>query len=499
MCGILGIYNFIDNRLIINDTIYKLKNLQNRGRDTYGLLYYSYSNKYITIIKEEGDINMGITGLNIDIGKKYNVSLGYTRYATSYDNCLNDKIFYTQPFLGNNKNLGKFYLIHNGNLDKDYLRDLYNLRGIEYNHLNDTQILVKIIETLDIDNWKELLIIILNKIALAFSLIIYELENNTMYILKDKFGLKPLCIGESSNGYCISSENNALNTYNYIKELDNNCIYRIDNKTSFTEIYNPKINILNNKRKLCLFEYIYFQNANTKIYGGISKNIEYENKYSLNVYNKITVYNFRENLGRMLGRTEKINKTKYKFFNNYYNSNNIIVIGAPDTGIPYGIGFAKELNFPYKQFINKVKNQKRSFILNTDEKRIEQIKKKFIIDDQINIKNKIVYFVDDSLVRGNTIKIIINLLKEYKPKEIHIRIGAPKLLYPCYYGIDIPTKEELIMNKYTENEFKKHYKINSIRFLDLKNYNDIMKALDSNVSKFCTSCFTGKYLKEYDF
>lgn len=496
MCGILGIYNFIDNRKIINETIHKLKNLQNRGRDTYGLLYYSHSNQDIKIIKEVGDINSDTIYLNIDIENKYNVSLGYTRYATSYKNCIDDKIFYTQPFLGNQKNLGKFYLIHNGNLDKDYLRSLYNLDDIEYDNLNDTQILVKIIELLDINNWTDLLIIILNKINLAFSLIIYEFKNNTMYILKDKFGLKPLCIGETSNGYCISSENNVLLNYHYIKELDNNCIYRINTTERFIEIYNNK-KVLD-RRKLCLFEYIYFQNKQTKIYGGISKNIEYENKYDMNVYNKITIENFRENLGKMLGKTEKIKKNKYNIFNNF-NYNNIIVIGAPSTGIPYGIGFAKQLNVSYKQFINKVKNQKRSFILNTHEKRIEQIKKKFIIDNTISIKNKIVYFVDDSLVRGNTINIIINLLKEYKPKEIHIRIGSPKILYPCYYGIDIPTKKELIMNKYTEDEFNKKYKINSIRFLEVGKYNNIMTELNTDISKFCTSCFTGKYLQEYDF
>ena len=494
MCGILGMYNFKDNKSIIYQTIYKLKKLQNRGRDAYGLLYYSNNKKDTTIIKEEGDINIECIELNINMEKQYNISLGYTRYATSYNNCINDKIFYTQPFLGNNINLGKFYLIHNGNLDKEYLRELYNLKKSKYDHLNDTQILVKIIENLDIDNWKDLLIIILNKICLAFSLIIYELENNTMYILKDKFGLKPLCIAETIEGYCISSENNVLINYDYIKELDNNCIYRINNKTCFTEIYNSKDKL--NNRKLCLFEYIYFQNKDTKIYGGISKTIEYEDKYNLNVYKNITIENFRENLGKLLGKTEKINK--YKFFNSN-NSNNVIVIGAPDTGIPYGVGFAKQLNFSYKQFISKVKNQKRSFILNTNKERIDQIKRKFVIDNNISIKNKIVYFVDDSLVRGNTIKIIINLLKEYKPKEIHIRIGAPKILYPCYYGIDIPTKEELIMNKYTETEFKKHYKINSIRFLELDKYNDIMKELNTNVSKFCTGCFTGKYLKEYDF
>ena len=489
MCGILGIYNFSDEN-IINRTISHLKNLQNRGRDSYGLFFYSDKTKEYNIIKDEGDIEF--ENLNNDRNvNKYNIALGYTRYATSYKNAIMDKIYYTQPFLGNNEILGEFYLIHNGNLNIEYLRNYYNLLDKKYDTLNDTQILVKIIENLKIDNWKDLLIEILYKVKYAFSLIIYELKNGEMYILKDQYGLKPLSICENELGFMISSENINFSHYRYICELKNNSIYRINRDKSFMQIYE---NNLKKSPKLCLFEYIYFQNANTKIYGmNYSKTIEYdtkEDKDPLVICNSITVKTFRKELGYVLGKLEdKI----------YYNHKDIIVIGAPDTGIPYGQGYAKYLDFNYCQFISKVKNEDRSFILNTNEKRIKQIKKKFCVNENINIKDKIIYFVDDSLIRGNTIKVIIDILRSYKPKEIHIRIGSPKILYPCYYGIDIPTKKELIMNKYNEEEFCKKNKVNSLKFLDIIYYNFVMKKLNKNISNYCSACFTGKYLDMYDF
>lgn len=484
MCGILGIYNLIESKLIRN-TLFHLKKLQNRGRDSYGVFFNSFEKKEHIILKKEGDINF--EEIDIDYDVHYDIALGYTRYATSYKNAIDDKIFYTQPFIGENINLGKFVLIHNGNLDLIKLRKFFNLEDKKYDHFNDSQILVSIISEMDIDNWKDLLIEILNKIDFAYSLIIYEFKNNSMYLVKDRFGVKPLSIAENKNGYCIASENSVLSNYNYIKELDSNSIYRISKKNGFIEIYKKQ-----SINKLCLFEYIYFKNKETKVYGGISNTIEYEEPYGYNLLKSVSLENFRESMGIQFAKEE----ISMSYFNTYKNA---VVIGAPSTGIPYGIGFAKQLKAEYIQFIEKVKNEKRSFILNTDKDRLEQIKRKFKINEEYNIKDKVVYFVDDSLVRGNTIGVIIKLLKQYKPKEIHIRIASPKILYSCYYGIDIPTREELIMNKYNEKKFAKKHKINSLRFLELKDYNHVLNLLNKNVNNFCTSCMTGKYLDLYDF
>ena len=125
------------------------------------------------------------------------------------------------------------------------------------------------------------------------------------------------------------------------------------------------------------------------------------------------------------------------------NRKDIIIIGSPDTGIPSAIEFADSLDLNYKQFFIKKKSAGRSFILENNESRSLQVRNKFLVDTSIDIKDKIVFFIDDSLVRGNTIKSNCRYLKEYKPKEIHIRISSPEVRNTCYYGIDIPTKEEL--------------------------------------------------------
>ena len=267
-------------------------------------------------------------------------------------------------------------------------------------------------------------------------------------------------------------------------ELKNNSIYTIDKKYLFRQIYSSPC-----KEKSCLFEMIYFKNQNNMIKKNITRKIEYDSKNYINsIYEKTNLENFRTILGKLLGFTED------------YLESNSLVIGAPNTGIPYGQGFADNLKIPYVQFIEKVKNQKRSFILNKDKNRIEQIKRKFVINlDKNTIKNKNVYFVDDSLVRGHTINVIINILKKYKPKKIHIRIGSPKVLHPCYYGIDMPTKDELLMNNYNEKEYCKKMKIDSLRFLDLKYYREAMESINKNVNNYCDACFTGKHLAIYDF
>ena len=154
----------------------------------------------------------------------------------------------------------------------------------------------------------------------------------------------------------------------------------------------------------------------------------------------------------------------------------------------------------------------RSFILKTDKTRQEECRNKFVIDKNVldndktvknknvNLKNKIVFFVDDSLVRGNTIKVIIDILKELEPKEIHFRIASPKVISPCYFGIDIPSKEELIMNHFTDEDFCKVFNIDSLSFLTLEEMSYAIKNFNgSEISNYCTGCFSKKYNDMLDF
>ena len=150
------------------------------------------------------------------------------------------------------------------------------------------------------------------------------------------------------------------------------------------------------------------------------------------------------------------------------STQNIVVIGSPDTGIPSGKGFADKMGFEYQQFLEKIKNSGRSFILKDDHSRTQECNKKFLINPEFNINGKIVYFVDDSIVRGITTKKIISILKHHGAAEIHIRISSPKIIDICKFGIDIPTKNELVMNRMSEAEYVAEYGINSLKYLPQK-------------------------------
>ena len=247
------------------------------------------------------------------------------------------------------------------------------------------------------------------------------------------------------------------NNYKYINEIDSGSIYSINENRLF-KLYNYEES--NNKQ--CLFEFIYFMNKNTKFRLNQTKPINYDDFDEEQLQDNksfLKIDDYRYFIGFEMAKNENIQKS--------VNKDDIIVIGAPDTGIPSGKGFSEYLNVKYQQFIYKKPKQGRSFILEDNSSRIHQIKNKFLIDESICIKDKIVYFIDDSLVRGNTIGVIIDLLKSYNPKEINIRIVSPKVIFPCLYGIDIPTKK-LIMNKFTETELSNELKIKSIKFLKLK-------------------------------
>ena len=172
--------------------------------------------------------------------------------------------------------------------------------------------------------------------------------------------------------------------------------------------------------------------------------------------NTNTLYNIRKNLGKNLASMEIIK----------FQNNNTIVVGSPNTAIPMGQGYAEYLNLTYKQLLVKEKICGRTFILK-DQKSRQNECKKFIVDKEL-IKDKIIILVDDSLVRGNTLKSLSKLFFANKCKELHIRICSPELKYPCYYGIDIPTYEELLLNNYTIKQVEELFNLNSLRYISIE-------------------------------
>ena len=450
MCGIFSIINKNDNKNIIIESIDALAKLSNRGKDSYGLLLQdNKSNRHI--IKTNSKLNMNYLK-DYNYINDYSFSIGHTRYSTSYDNNKGD-LKYAQPFRGVHIKLGEFFLVHNGNINfSDDYKNKYS--G------NDSQILVNFIENISLNSWVDILSHLLKNIPGVYNIIIFN--NNKVYALKDKYSVRPLCVGKNENGYMVSSESNALNKYDYLFEVNSSEIVIISDKIIRFNLSSS------NDLNICLFEYIYFLNKDS-------------------IMNDHNIFNFRYNFGRKLAESET----------NIYNKEEVIVVGSPESGIASAIGFADKLGYNYSQIIKKNKNVSRSFILKNDKERRLECSKKFILDYGEEDLNKIIYFLDDSIVRGNTISFIITLLKQLKPKEIHIRIPSPKIIDICKFGIDIPTKSELIMNSINEEDFCLKNEIESLRFISIDSILCVMKNLTKKDKKdICIGCFSGEYKKK---
>ena len=439
MCGIFGICskNYISNILLIKI----LTELKHRGSDSYGMSF-TQNNTIINIKLKE----LLIENINYNI----NTVITHNRYSTTKNKSINNFINQAQPITFKNNNI-EFSLVHNGNISNIHKYINYN-----NNDYSDTQNIMKFFNNITIDTFENKLIEFLNTVHCSYSIII--LYNNNLYVIRDRYGYKPLILGQINNNYCVSSENCMID-FGTIRDILPGEILKIT-ENNYTTLYHKQ-----DKLQLkCIFEYIYFMNQNTD-------------------FNNHNVYHIRFNLGMNLAKNEKFNFIK----------NDTIVIGSPNTAIPMGKGYASYLNLNYIQLLKKNKSSVRTFILKDQETRINACKK-FIVNSEL-IKNKIIILVDDSLVRGNTINSLSQMFHNAGCAELHIRICSPEIKYPCYYGIDIPTKEELIVNNYTIEEIEKKCNIDSLRYISL----ETMINTFNNDTNFCTACFTGNHNKELDW
>ena len=427
-CGVFGIYtSSIDNKVIPN-VINGLKKLQHRGQEGCGIAYDNSGN--LTNYKGLGlvnDIFPEINNFNIPTNK----CIGHVRYSTSGKSKINNqaKLNECQPLLGND-NKKNFFLVHNGNIPSV--------------KIHDTKFIINFIENCSQNNFENKLIELIETIPCAYSLII--ILDNCLYAIRDRYGIRPLCIGKYKDSYCVSSESCALQHYNLLRDVYPGEIIKFDNN-GLNTIYKSS----NSQLSICAFEYLYFLHPNS-------------------ICDSLRVNDVRTNLGITLANNDDLTI-----------DNNFIVIGIPDSGIIAAKGYANKLNIQYKQAIHKNKNSNRTFIIPNNVDRIKACKEKFVYNQE-EIINKKVIIVDDTIVRGNVMKNIVENLWLNNVKEIHIRIAAPPIINICQLGIDIPSCEELIAYKNTIQELKNIFNVTSIQYL---NYNDLTKLLPENSYKEC--------------
>ena len=448
-----GLFASISKKSVpISFIIKNLKKLNHRGRDCYGISYLDEKNK-IEFIKKKGDVEINNFSPD-ELSIKSKSFISHLRYATSGNK---DKIQdYTQPFYSTNK-LGSYSLAHNGNIPNSIWDKFKDITFPE--NIIDTQKLIYYINYLSgyecIKTWNDIFKVLLDEIECAYCLLIQTRDN--LYVIRDRYGLRPLSLYQSNNKIVIASETSAIpdGENGVIRDVNNGEIIDINSNLEIKS-YNSDYKITNN----CLFEYIYFLRDNS-------------------IQDGIKVSDFRYELGKKL--VTQLQLTHPDVISNW-QAENAIVSGVPTSGNIYGESIASTLKLEYSQFLKKRSNYPwRTFILENDDKRIQACQKKYILEED-EIKGKTVILVDDSIVRGNTLKYLVKYLKSSNPKKIFICIASPMIVSPCNYGVDFPDIEELIMTRTTPEQLAKDLEIDGLFFLLADN-------LQEYKSNKCMSCF----------
>ena len=429
MCGITGIYDKDNDDNNLSYLLISLKHIQHRGKDSCGISYGSDNSK-IKTLKDKGTVHNVFGNRNMEGNVKQ--CIGHVRYTTSTANSNSNSNFNEiQPI--SNSTLS---LVHNGNIP--------NIKG------HDTSYIFNLLEKSN--DIVDTLININNNIPASYCFII--LNGGNMYVMRDKYGIRPLSYGFKGNKIIISSETIGLVGCTNIKQVNSGELLKI-NDTGIKTIYRNKDSV----DGICSFELIYFMNP-------------------CSIYNNMLIKEYRIKLGEILASK-----------NDLILDDEYIVIGIPNSGIDAAKAYSSKLNIEYSQSINKnnLRNEGRTFILKTNEERIKACNK-FIYDTN-KIKNKKVIVIDDTIVRGNVMRAIVTKIKEIGVKELHIRIPSPPVIDICQLGIAINSKKELIMNNKNISEVSALLGVNSMQFLDLDN-------LSFFPEKSYNECFGGGIPKE---
>lgn len=437
MCGILCLKS--TDKTSLTNFLDMLNHLQHRGNNSFG---YSYNN-------ERGEhVSKMVKGLVRNYCAEElssNIFLGHLRYITSGSKTED----VTQPVIGENK-FGKFVFIFNGNISLTKYNKLFKT-----SFTIDTNLIKYYFETYDKQcaSTNDLISQFIHIFDRAYSIIYYLVKQDKIYMFRDKYGVRPLQYSLKDGEFQAGSE------FSYIvQEVKAGEVLCLNNDNSIKSVYQHmgKSNMGN-----CLFEYIYFMNKNT-------------------TWNNINVESARRQYGEELSKLEDKEIIRRK--------DEYIVIGIPKSGIPSGEAYSRILNIDYKQYIVKNKKIDRTFILNSNKERIKTSKLKYLFNPDLKGRNIIIF--DDSIVRGITMKTLVSQLKQQGVCEIHIRIASPKIRYTCEYGIDMSDKNNLLVNKFSnDKEIIEFLGCDSLKYLDLDKFKNAM----DNYDNMCTGCFNGNY------
>lgn len=456
-CGVFGIY--APGREVARLTFFGLYALQHRGQESAGIATCGGQRAHIH--KGIGLVSQVFNEDNLS-GLDGHIAIGHNRYSTTGGLHIRN----AQPYLIETIS-GPLGVAHNGNLTNALqLRHMLLERGVGLSSTADTEIITQMlaappdvwgIENHDTDTsdpWLPRIRTMMQLLEGAYSLAI--LTRDAIYAVRDAHGLRPLAIGKLPEGYVIASESCAFGTIGaeYVRYVEPGEIIRIDagGITSYQGI-EPK------KRALCVFEYVYFSRPDTILDGQV-------------------VHRARQNMGRWLAKEAPADAD--------------IVVGVPDSATPAAIGYSLESGIPFSEGLIKNRYIGRTFIQPDETLRKQGVHLKYNTLTS-NLLGKRVVLVDDSIVRGNTVGPLVQLLRDGGAKEVHVRVSSPPIKHPCFMGVDMATYRELIAHNLDIPSIQEHIRAESLDYLSLPGMLDAIKETVGFENSYCTACFSGNY------
>lgn len=440
-CGVFGVY--CPGADVSRLTFFALFALQHRGQESAGIA--TADGKHLQLYGDMGLVSQVFDEKALKLLTGH-IAIGHNRYSTTGSS----RKVNTQPLLtGSGNNL--MALAHNGNIVNSEIifRELSDA-GYIFHTTTDTEVIAHLILSAPYADWLDRLKYAARRLQGAFSLTM--LTREALFAVRDPWGVRPLCLGKLNGGWVVASETCALDHIgaDLVREIEPGEIIRIDEHgvTSYREPVT--------RRALCIFEYIYFARPDSIINGKL-------------------VYPTRLAMGANLSKEYPVDAD--------------IAMGIPDTATVAGIGYAQASGIRYSEGLVKNRYVGRTFIAPDQRIRDLGVQLKFNPLRQM-IDGKRLVVVDDSIVRGTTTPKVINLLRKAGAKEIHMRICAPPLKYPCFLGVDMATRAELIASRQSVESIRKFIGADSLGYLSMEGLYD---AIGLPKSSFCTACFTGDY------
>ncbi|MGI8925686.1 MAG: amidophosphoribosyltransferase [Tepidiformaceae bacterium] len=445
-CGVFGVY--APGEDVSRLTFYGLYALQHRGQESAGIATSNGSADF-TLRTGMGLVSQVFDEEDLAVLRGH-IAIGHTRYSTAGGSLACN----AQPIVVRDRETGMpIALAHNGNLtNADVLRADLEAQGVRFESTADSELIAHLLALAPAGTWEERFHYVMRRIEGAYSLVIMTPE--TLFAVRDPMGVRPLCIGKMDAGWIAASESCALEHLNVAleREVAPGEVVQIDGSgiRSFFPVAPAR------KLAACTFEYTYFARPDSRLAGQL-------------------IYPVREALGARLARECPVDAD--------------IVIGVPDSAIPAAIGYAREAGLRYREGLVKNRYVGRTFIQPDQRIREAGVRLKFNALKDV-LEGQRVVVVDDSIVRGTTTPRIVSLIRQAGAREVHMRITTPPIVSPCFFGVDMATKWELLAANKSVEEIRQHIGADSLGYLSLEG---LVESTGQPGENLCNACWTGVY------